>query len=294
MHYLICSIHISLFPHILKFSPRTNFIKMVDFNVEGKSALITGGTRGLGYDIAEYFIENGASTIIITSRKADACALAKKNLEQFASKLNKSVKVISVPCDMNNDVDVVKFSDYIKSQIDKLDILIANAGATYGASFEKHPVDQVRKILDTNITGVFHCIQQFAPLLEKAATIEDPSRVVIISSIVAFINDFKDTFGYIASKAGVQHLGKNLALTLSSKNINVNSVAPGFFPTKMTKFLHSKKNEETNFGNPRGRWGEKQDIQNSVLWLCSKQANYVNGIVLNVDGGLHLIGTSKL
>lgn len=267
---------------------------MVEFNVEGKSALITGGTRGLGYDIAEYFVENGATTIIITSRKPDACASAKASLERFASESNKTVKVISIPCDMNNDEDVVKFAGEVKSQIDKLDILIANAGATYGEKFDSHPVQQVRKILDTNITGVFHCIQKFAPLLENAATPEDPSRVVIISSIVAFVNDFKDTFGYIASKAGVAHLGKNLALTLASKHINVNSVAPGFFPTKMTKFLYSKKKEETNFGNPRGRWGEKQDIQNSVLWLCSKQANYVNGIVLNVDGGLHLIGTAKL
>lgn len=267
---------------------------MGEVNVNGKTALITGGTRGLGYDIAEYFVLNGIDTLIITSRKPDACEQAKKSLEAFAGANDKSVTIISQPCDLANDKDLVEFHKSIASKIDKLHILIANAGATFGANLENHPVNQVRKVLDLNITAVFHCIQLFAPLLEAGATYEDPARIVMVGSIVAFVNDFKDAFGYIASKSGVQHLGKNLALNLSTKNINVNSIAPGFFPTKMTKFLYSKKKEETNYGNPRGRWGKKEDIQNSVLWLCCPQSNYINGIVLNIDGGLHLVGTSKL
>lgn len=267
---------------------------MVECNVDGKTALITGGTRGLGYEIAEYFISNGISTLIITSRKADACKAAKSTLEEFANSHGRRVKIISEPCDAGDDEQMRQFHKSISGQIGSLDILIANAGASYGAPFDKHPVDQVRKILNTNISGVFHVIQLFAPLLEKAGTTEDPSRVIIVSSIVAFANDFNDTYGYISSKAGVAHLGRNLALTLAPRNITVNSIAPGFFPTKMTKFLYAKKQEETNYGNPRKRWGEKADIQNAVLWLCSKSSNYVNGINLNIDGGLHLIGTSKL
>lgn len=269
---------------------------MGNYNVNGKTALVTGGTRGLGYDIAEYFVLNGIDTIIITSRKPDACESARKSLEEYAEKNKKQVTIISQPCDIGNDDDTIKFSEFVKSKIKKLDILIANAGATYGADLENHPPAQVRKILDVNITGVFHCVKLFAPLLEAAAadSPQDPSRIILVGSIVAFANDFHNAFGYIASKSGVQHLGRNLALNLGPKNITVNSIAPGFFPTKMTKFLYSKKKEETNYGNPRGRWGRSEDIQNAVLWLCSPQSNYINGIVLNIDGGLHLIGTSKL
>ncbi|EGV62897.1 hypothetical protein PSN45_001142 [Yamadazyma tenuis] len=267
---------------------------MVQFNVNGKIALVTGGTRGIGYDIAEYFVLNGIDTIIITSRKPDACKDAKASLEACAASHGKSVKVISEPCDMANDDDLRRFHAIISSQITKLDILIANAGASYGTPFDKHPVAQVRKILDINITGVFHSVQLFASLLENAGSAQDPSRVIIVSSIVAFASDFKDAYGYVASKAGVAHLGRNLALTLAPRNINVNSIAPGFFPTKMTKYLYANKRQETNYGNPRKRWGQKEDIQNAVLWLCSRESNYVNGINLNIDGGLHLVGTSKL
>jgi NAD(P)-dependent dehydrogenase (short-subunit alcohol dehydrogenase family) len=268
---------------------------MVDINVNGKAALITGGTRGLGYFIAESFVLNGASTIIITSRKAQACEDAKSQLEKLASENGKSVKIISIPCDLSNEASTVDFFRKVSSQISKLDVLIANAGATYGASLPDHPVSAVKKVLDLNIAGVFHSIQLFQPLLEKSGSKEDPSRIVVVSSVAAAVStDFGGTYGYLASKAGVSHLARNLAIQLGPRNINVNILAPGFFETKMTKFLVKTKSTELTSGNPLGRFGNPDDIKNAVLWLCCRQSSYINGITLPVDGGLQLVGTSNL
>lgn len=268
---------------------------MVDINVDGKTALITGGTRGLGLHVAECFVLNGASTVVITSRKQDACESAKAELEKIAKENNKTVKVIAIPCNIADEQDQKLFFEKVSKRIDKLDILIANAGATYGAPLESHPVSAVKKVLDLNIAGVFQSIQLFTPLLEASGAKNDPSRIVIVSSVASFVaTDFGGTFGYLASKAGVTHLGKNLALQLGPRNINVNTIAPGFFPTKMTKGMMKTKNNEMIEGNPLGRLGTKSDIQNSILWLCTKQSNYINGIVLPLDGGLHLVGTSNI
>lgn len=268
---------------------------MVDINVEGKSALITGGTRGLGLHIAESFVLNGASTVIITSRKKDACESAKSELEKIAKDNQKQTKIISIPCDISVEENLKEFFDQVSEQIDKLDILVANAGATYGAPLKSHPVSAVKKVLHLNITAVFHAIQLFTPLLEASGSKPDPSRIIIISSVASFIaTDFGGTYGYLASKAGITHLGKNLALQLAPRNVNVNIIAPGFFPTKMTKGLMSAKNTEMVEGNPLKRLGTKSDIQSAILWLCCKQSNYINGIVLPIDGGLHLVGTANL
>lgn len=268
---------------------------MVDINVEGKNALITGGTRGLGFQVAESFVLNGASIVIITSRKKDACESAQRELEKIAVDNQKQVKVIAIPCDISVEKNVKEFFGQVSKQIDRLDILIANAGATYGAPLKDHPVSAVKKVIHLNITGVFHTIQLFTPLLEASGAKSDPSRIIIVSSVASFVaTDFGGTYGYLASKAGVAHLGKNLALQLAPRNVTVNTIAPGFFPTKMTKGLMAAKNSEIVEGNPLKRLGTKSDIQNSVLWLCSKQSNYINGIVLPIDGGLHLVGTSNL
>lgn len=268
---------------------------MTNFDVAGKTALVTGGTRGLGLHVAESFVVNDASVVIITSRKADACAAAKQELEKLAKDNGKSCEIIAIACDISNDKDLKSFVEQVSGKVDKLDILIANAGATYGEKFDTHPISAVRKVLELNVTGVFHTIQLFAPLLQKAGSREDPSRVVIVSSVASFVaTDFGGTYGYHASKAGVAHLGKNLALALADRNINVNTIAPGFFETKMTKGMMQTKGNAMVEGNPLKRLGSKQDIQSAVLWLCAKQSNYINGIVLPIDGGLYLVGTANL
>lgn len=281
----------SVFPHVKVKIPTI----MTNFDVAGKIALVTGGTRGLGLHVAESFVLNDAAVVIITSRKPEACASAKLELENIAKSNGKTCKIISIACDISKDADLKSFVGKVSAEVDRLDILIANAGATFGEKFDTHPIDAVRKVLELNVTGVFHTIQLFAPLLQKAGTSEDPSRVIIVSSVASLIaTDFGGTYGYLASKAGVAHLGKNLALTLASKHINVNTIAPGFFETKMTKGLLKTKGDEMVQGNPLRRLGSKQDIQSAVLWLCAKQSNYINGIVLPIDGGLNLVGTANL
>lgn len=268
---------------------------MVSINVNNKIALITGGTRGLGYDIAETFVLNGASTVIITSRKQNACEKAKEDLEKIAKDNGKTVTIIAIPCDLADEKAFVKFYEEVSSKIDRLDILIANAGASYGETLPNHPVSAVKKVLDLNVTAVFQSVQLFAPLLEKAGTKSDPARIVITSSVAAAVaSDFGGTYGYMASKAAVSHLGKNLAVQLGPRGISVNVIAPGFFPTKMARVLVETKAKELSEGNPMGRYGRREDIQNAVLWLCCKQSGYLNGISLAIDGGLALVGTANL
>ncbi|KAK6198859.1 peroxisomal 2,4 dienoyl-CoA reductase [Scheffersomyces amazonensis] len=262
---------------------------MVDLNVNGKVAVITGGTRGLGLYCAEALALNGASVVVITSRKAKACEEAKKYLEKKSKEAGKQVKIISIPADIAVEAECVKFFQEVSKQVDKVDILIANAGASWGAPLEEHPISAVKKILGLNVVAVFHTIQLFTPLLEKSGTPEDPSRILIMSSVASLIpNDPVGTYGYLASKAGVSHLGKNLAIQLGPRNITVNSLAPGFFPTKMSQGLLDVAGEAMVESNPRGRLGVKEDIESITLFLCSKLSSYINGTVIPIDGGAHL------
>ncbi|CUM67701.1 uncharacterized protein PRCAT00005404001 [Priceomyces carsonii] len=264
---------------------------MVDFNVQGKTAVITGGTRGLGLYCAEALALNGASTVVITSRKKNACEEAKKYLEKISKENGKSPKIIAIAADIADEEQAKKFFEETSKHITKLDILIANAGASWGAPLEQHPVSAVKKVLDLNVVAVYHTIQLFTPLLEAAGTPEDPSRILIMSSVASIVvAEPIGTYGYLASKAGVSHLGKNLALQLGPRNINVNSLAPGFFPTKMSNGLLEVAGDMMIESNPRKRLGVKEDIENAVLFLCSKQSSYINGIVLPIDGGAHLGG----
>ncbi|CAI5757746.1 unnamed protein product [Candida verbasci] len=264
---------------------------MVDFNVNGKSAVITGGTRGLGLYCAEALVVNGASIVIITSRKAKAGEEARQYLLKKAEEANNSkCQVISIPADLSNDQDCLRFfEDSNKFLKGKLDILIANAGATWGAPLEQHQPEHLRKVLNLNVVALYHTIKLFVPLLEKATNLQDPSRILLMSSIISVTtSDHVGVYGYLASKAAVTHLGRNLAVQFGSRNINVNSIAPGFFPSKMANGLIEAAGSLMTDTNPRHRLGEKEDLQNLVLFLCSKQSNYLNGVFIPIDGGAHL------
>lgn len=265
---------------------------MVDFNVNGKTAVVTGGTRGLGLYTAEAYVLNGAKEVVITSRKDQACQEAKKYLDKVAKEHGKSTKVIAIAADLAKEDDCERFFDEVSKQVDTVNILVANAGASWGAPLEDHPVSAVKKIMDLNVVAVFHTIKLFVPLLEAAATSDDPSRIIIMSSIASLIAaDPVGTYGYLASKAGVSHLGKNLAFQLGPRNITVNSLAPGFFPTKMSQGVLDMAGDMMAEQNPRRRLGVKEDLTNAVLFLSAKESNYINGIVLPVDGGSHISGT---
>lgn len=261
---------------------------MVEVNTEGKIAVVTGGTRGLGLYCAEALVLNGASTVAITSRKKKACDEAKAHLEKLAKDNGKSTTIISFPADLAVEEQCEAFYKYVAEKVDKVDILIANAGATWGAALEDHPVSAVKKVLDLNVVSVFHSIKLFVPLLEKAATKEDPSRIILMSSVISLTtNDVVGVYGYLSSKAAVSHLGRNLSVQFAPRHINVNSIAPGWFPSKMANGLIEAAGDMIVETNPRGRLGEKEDLQNLLIFLCSKQSNYINGVVIPLDGGAH-------
>lgn len=265
---------------------------MVDYNVNGKTAVVTGGTRGLGLYTAEAYVLNGAKAVVITSRKEKACQEAKAYLDKLAKDNGKTTQVIAIAADLAVEEDCERFFADVVKQVSTVNILVANAGASWGAPLEEHAVSAVKKILNLNIVAVFHTIKLFAPLLEESGTSEDPSRVIIMSSVASLTAaDPVGTYGYLASKAGVSHLGKNLATQLGPRNITVNSLAPGFFPTRMSNGVLAMAGDIMTESNPRKRLGVKEDLMNAVLFLSAKQSNYINGIVLPIDGGAHLSGS---
>lgn len=265
---------------------------MVDFNVNGKTAVVTGGTRGLGLYTAEAYVLAGAKTVVITSRKDNACKEAKAYLEKVASDNGKSVTILAIPADLAKEDQCEKFCAEVLDKVGTVNILVANAGASWGAPLEDHPVSAVKKILDLNVVAVYHTIKLFTPALERAGTAEDPLRILIMSSVASLTaSDPVGVYGYLASKAGVSHMGKNLAMQLGPRNITVNSLAPGFFPTKMSQGVLDMAGDIMKEQNPRQRLGVKEDIMSAVIFLSAAQSNYINGIVFPIDGGAHILGS---
>ncbi|ANB15600.1 Sps19p [Sugiyamaella lignohabitans] len=259
------------------------------FSLEGKVALVTGGSRGLGLYISEGFLAAGASKVYISSRKAKACEEAVAELNRYAESNGLKGRAYSIPADLGIRKGVEHLAAEFAKLESKLDILVANAGASWGADFEKHPDSAIGKVLDLNLRGVFSSIQLFAPFLEKAGSSTDPARVLITGSVAGISSGLSGgTYGYLASKAAVHHLGKSLAVELGPRNITVNVLAPGFFPTKMANGLLEVIGDEITQANPRGRLGTKEDIIAASLFLASPGGNYINGVVLPIDGGSHL------
>lgn len=265
---------------------------MVDFNVNGKTAVVTGGSRGLGLYAAEAYVIGGAKAVVITSRKSAACEKAKEYLENVAREHGQHTTIYSIPADLADEKQCVKFHAEVHKTVGEINILVANAGATWGAPLESHAAAAVRKILELNVVSVYHCIKLFADDLEKASSDLDPLRVIIMSSVASLVaSDPVGVYGYLASKAGVSHMGKNLAVQLGPRNITVNSLAPGFFPTKMSQGVLDMAGDMMAEQNPRKRLGVKEDIIGVILFMSAQQSNYINGIVLPIDGGSHIGGS---
>ncbi|KAG5942941.1 hypothetical protein E4U60_007045 [Claviceps pazoutovae] len=268
------------------------------FSLKGKVAVVTGGSRGLGLHAASAFLQAGASKVFISSRKAAACDEACKALNALPN-LAPGAVAIAVPADSANMKGVMHLLEQVKKHTDRVDILFANAGATWGESFDTHPDEAFAKVMDLNVKAVFNTIRLFAPLLEKAAssssssshsTTSDPSRVIITASVAGLglgsIGQ-QGTYGYSASKAAVIHLGRNLAVELGPRHITVNSICPGFFPSKMTNGLLEMAGGADEMGsmNPVGRLGRPEDIAGAVVYLASRAGSHVNGEAIAIDGG---------
>ncbi len=255
------------------------------FSIEGKVALVTGGSRGIGEMIAAGFLANGAK-VYISSRKADVCdATAERLARDFGG------QCISLPADLSNMEGCDKLAKAIAEREDKLDILINNAGVSWGAPIDEFPEIGWDKVMNTNVKGVFFLTQKLLPQLRAAGTDEDPARVVNIGSVDGLKNPVFQTFSYGPSKAAVHHLTRGLALHLTKENINVNAIAPGPFPTWMLSTgVGGGGDTDIDWSavgrsNPRRRVGTPEDIAGLAIFLCSRAGAYTVGETIACDGG---------
>ncbi|KAI2609268.1 NAD(P)-binding protein [Hypoxylon sp. NC1633] len=259
------------------------------FSLKGKVAVVTGGSRGLGLNAASAFLQAGCSKVFITSRKAKACDAAVAQLNALPN-LQPGARAISVPADSSTLTGIESLVQQVLKHTDAIDILFANAGATWGEQLETHPDAAFQKVLDLNVKGVFLCVQKFAPLLQSGASVDDPARVIITASVAGLgIGTLgkQATYGYSASKAAAIHLGRNLAVELAPRHVLVNSICPGFFPTKMANGLLELTGGYAKHAarNPARRLGRPEDIAGVVVYLASRAGSHVNGAAIEIDGG---------
>ncbi|HAL41762.1 MAG TPA: 3-oxoacyl-ACP reductase [Gammaproteobacteria bacterium] len=257
------------------------------FSVAGKVAIVTGGSRGIGEMIAAGYLSNGAK-VYISSRKADVCdATAARLMENYGG------ECISLPADMSKIEGIEAFVEAFSQHESHLDILVNNAGVAWGAPLEEFPEIGWDKVMDTNVKGVFFLTQKLLPLLEAKSNHETPSHIVNVGSIDGIKTPVFENFSYGPSKSAVHHLTRVLAAHLIKRNILVNGIAPGPFPTYMlsTGVGAGGDMENTDWdavgrGNPRGRVGTPEDIAGLAIFLSSRACGFTVGDIITCDGGV--------
>ncbi|MDA1076842.1 MAG: SDR family oxidoreductase [Proteobacteria bacterium] len=256
------------------------------FSIEGKTAMVTGGSRGIGEMIAAGFLANGAK-VYISSRKADACdATARRLSDTYGG------ECISIPANLAEMSGIEKVAAELTQREEKLDILVNNAGVSWGAPLDEFPELGWDKVMDTNVKGVFFLTQKLLPLLRAAGSAEDPARVINVGSIDGIKTPIFENFSYGPSKAAVHYLTKVMAAHLVKQHIIVNAIAPGPFPTWMlsTGVGGGGDTKNTDWaavgrGNPRGRVGTPEDIAGLAIFLSSRASAFTVGEVITCDGG---------
>jgi NAD(P)-dependent dehydrogenase (short-subunit alcohol dehydrogenase family) len=249
------------------------------FDLTGKSALVTGGTRGIGLMIARGLLQAGAR-VTISSRKADAC-------EAAVAELSADGDVRAVPADLSTEDECRRLaSDVESSHGGALDILVNNAGATWGAPLAEFPGSAWDKVLDLNLKSPFFLTRALVPALTAAATPDDPARIINIGSIDGLHVSGMPTYSYAASKAALHHLTRVLAKELGPTFITVNAVAPGPFESKMMAQTLRDFQGAIEAAAPLRRIGRPDDMAGVAVFLASRAGSYVTGAVIPVDGGI--------
>ena len=248
------------------------------FSLKGRTALITGGSRGIGRMIAAGFIAQGAK-VYISARKADVC-------EKTAAELSKGGGTcVALPVDASTVEGVQALAKAYAAKESKLDILVNNAGAAWLEKFDKFPEKGWDKVVDLNLKTPFFLTQALAPQLRAAASKSKPAKVINIASIDGVSVNMQETYSYAASKAGLIHLTRRMALRLIEDHIVVSAIAPGAFASDMNT-LARDQGEEVAKRIPARRIGTDEDMAGAAIYLASRAGDYVVGATLVVDGGV--------
>ncbi|KAI9026529.1 hypothetical protein CLU79DRAFT_742168 [Phycomyces nitens] len=256
------------------------------FDVKGKVVLVTGGSRGIGLMIATGFVQSGAK-VYITSRSANVCAKVAKDLSALGPG-----QCFSIPADLQELDEIKRLVKELENNEDHLDVLVNNAGATWGETLDDYPDSAFEKVLNLNLKRVFSLTQACLPLLKAKAVPSCPSSVINIGSIDGITVPFQETYAYSASKAGLHHLSRHMAAKLGPDAITVNTIAPGAFPSKMMKATLDAFSDVIIASIPVGRIGTPEDIAGTCIYLSSRAGQYTTGSTITVDGGV-IVG-SKL
>ena len=248
------------------------------FDITGKSALVTGGSRGIGLMIARGYVEAGAR-VYISSRKAEVC-------DEVAAELSKLGTCVSIPADLSVDGECDRLAADVSALEPELDILVNNAGATWGAALADYPGDAWDKVMNLNAKSPFLLTRALVPALEAAGTADDPARVINIGSIDGIQVPILETYAYSASKAAIHQLTRHLARQLGPRHITVNAVAPGPFESKMMAATLRDFGDSIARSSPLGRIGRPDDMAGVAIFLASRAGAYLTGAVIPVDGGI--------
>ena len=250
------------------------------FSLHGRIALVTGGSRGIGRMIASGFLAQGAARVYITARKAGPCeATAKELTAEYGG------ECIALPIDISTMTGIEMLAGEIKKREAKLDVLVNNAGAAWGADFDEFPESGWDKVMNLNLKTPFFLTKALAGVLRAAASAEKPSKVINIASIDGIFINPMETYSYAASKAGLIHLTRRMATKLIKESINVTAIAPGAFKSDMNRAARDHE-EEVAKRVPARRVGTDEDMAGVAIYLASRAGDYVVGATIAVDGGV--------
>jgi NAD(P)-dependent dehydrogenase (short-subunit alcohol dehydrogenase family) len=250
------------------------------FDISGRTALVTGGSRGVGAMIARGLVEAGATVLISSRKQAD--------LTSTASALGRLGNCEALPADLSTPDGARALAHQVRSRVDALSILVNNAGATWGAPLEEFPESGWDRVIHTNVEGIFHLTTALLPALRAAASDTSPARIINIGSVDGLRPPAMENYSYSASKAAVHMLTRHLAKRLAPEHITVNAIAPGPFESKMTAFMLDSQDAKEIVEQmvPLGRIGRPDDVVGLTVFLASRAGSYLTGTVIPLDGGV--------
>ena len=247
------------------------------FDLRGKIAIVTGGGRGIGVKMAEGLAEAGAN-VVLCSRKRENCQKAAEEIAKMG------VKTLALPCDVKSPKEIQSVLDTTLKEFGRLDILVNNSGANWGAPAEEYPLEGWQKVMETNMTGVF----LFCQIAGRVMIRQKIGTIINIASIMGMIgmeSDAAEAIAYSTSKGALIAFTKDLAAKWAKHKIRVNAIAPGWFPTDMTEWVLENHGKKLLSHIPMGRFGEGDELKGATVYLASEASRYVTGVIIPVDGG---------